>query len=98
METDTSRQYSPPVPVSSTTAVHYRQFRQSSTRSHGPSPLPESHDLLTIKADLQALLPHLENCLRRLQSDLRHSEKNAAGWDHGKPTLGASQSIIYARE
>ncbi|KAI8376236.1 histone acetyltransferases subunit 3-domain-containing protein [Radiomyces spectabilis] len=78
MDTDLTRQYSSPTPVSASTAALYRQFK-SSASSHVASQIgniPESQELLSIKADLERLLPHSEARLRHLKKELNHLEKN----------------------
>ncbi|KAI9020659.1 hypothetical protein CLU79DRAFT_719780 [Phycomyces nitens] len=86
MDTELTRQYSSPTPVSTSTIALYRQFRQPTIGSHGPTQfgnLPESNDLLAIKANLEGLLTSAETRHRRLRRDLNHLEKNVKIHDNG---------------
>ncbi|OAD70096.1 hypothetical protein PHYBLDRAFT_171485 [Phycomyces blakesleeanus NRRL 1555(-)] len=86
MDTNLTRQYSSPTPVSASTVVLYRQFRQSYIGSHGPTQfgnLPESNDLLAIKANLEELLTSAETRNRLLKRDLNHLEKDVKINDNG---------------
>ncbi|KAI7864173.1 hypothetical protein BDF14DRAFT_1836603 [Spinellus fusiger] len=75
MDTDLTRQYTPPIPVSPATLSLYRQYRPV---MHGPQlgHLPESHHLLSIKADLEQLLEPTETRLIHLKHDLHHLQRN----------------------
>lgn len=94
MDADINRQYSLPIPVSTSTAAHYRQFRNaaSTTASNITSvqlgAIPESQDLLTIKTDLEGLLPHSEARMHHLKKDYSHLEKNIKIKDSGKVQWG----------
>ncbi|CEG72147.1 hypothetical protein RMATCC62417_07755 [Rhizopus microsporus] len=70
------RRYSQPVTVSAATALHYRQFKNSSSVSSNIGSIPDPIDLLKIKADLEAILPISERRIHNLQKDLVHLKKN----------------------
>lgn len=72
----TTRRYTQPVPVSAATALHYRQYRTSSSVASSLGSIPDPTDLLSIKADLEALLPLSEKRIRNLQRDLGYLKKN----------------------
>ncbi|CAO3640733.1 unnamed protein product [Mucor hiemalis] len=76
MNSETTRRYTQPVPVSAATALHYRQYRNSSSVASSLGSIPDPNDLLHIKADLEALLPISEKRIRNLQRDLSHLKKN----------------------
>ncbi|KAI9483520.1 MAG: histone acetyltransferases subunit 3-domain-containing protein [Benjaminiella poitrasii] len=71
-----TRRYTQPIPVSATTALHYRQFKNSTSVASTLGSIPESSDLLKIKADLESLLPLSEKRIRHLQHDLSFIKKN----------------------
>lgn len=79
---DLTHRYSPPTPVSQSTAFHYRGHQQSTRNnnnaSHGsPSHhLPGVSDLANIKADLERVLTRAETRLRHLRKDFGHLDKN----------------------
>ncbi|KAI8100175.1 histone acetyltransferases subunit 3-domain-containing protein [Halteromyces radiatus] len=88
MDSEVTRQYSLPIPVSTSTAAHYRQFRNVASTSSAIattqlSAIPESHDLLNIKTDLEGLLPHSEARMLHLKKDYSHLEKNVKVKDNG---------------
>ncbi|KAI9279990.1 hypothetical protein BY458DRAFT_431168 [Sporodiniella umbellata] len=70
------RRYSQPIPVSSSTSLHYRQFKNSSSVSSTIGSIPDPIDLVKIKSDLEALLPLSEKRIQNLQKDLVHLKKN----------------------
>ncbi|KAI9342154.1 histone acetyltransferases subunit 3-domain-containing protein [Pilaira anomala] len=76
MNPESMRRYTQPVPVSAATALHYRQYRNSSSVASSLGSIPDPHELLNIKADLEALLPLSEKRARNLQRDLIHLKKN----------------------
>ncbi|KAI8093981.1 histone acetyltransferases subunit 3-domain-containing protein [Thamnidium elegans] len=76
MNPELMRRYTQPVPVSAATALHYRQYRNSSSVASSLGSIPDPHELLNIKADLEALLPLSEKRARNLQIDLIHLKKN----------------------
>lgn len=76
MNPELTRRYTQPVPVSAATALHYRQYRNSSSVASSLGSIPDPNDLLNIKADLEALLPLSEKRIRNLQRDLIHLKKN----------------------
>ncbi|GAA5796595.1 hypothetical protein HPULCUR_001968 [Helicostylum pulchrum] len=76
MNPELMRRYTQPVPVSAATALHYRQYRNSSSVASSLGSIPDPHELLNIKADLEALLPLAEKRARNLQRDLIHLKKN----------------------
>ncbi|KAL0074226.1 hypothetical protein J3Q64DRAFT_1778605 [Phycomyces blakesleeanus] len=98
MDTNLTRQYSSPTPVSASTVVLYRQFRQSYIGSHGPTQfgnLPESNDLLAIKANLEELLTSAETRNRLLKRDLNHLEKDVKINDNGgRPVCKHRQAAL----
>lgn len=90
MDSEATRQYSLPIPVSTSTAAHYRQLRNAANASSviaatQLSAIPESQDLLKIKTDLEGLLPHSEARMQHLKKDYSHLEKNVKIKDNGKP-------------
>ncbi|CAO3658335.1 unnamed protein product [Rhizopus stolonifer] len=70
------RRYSQPIPVSPSTSLHYRQFKNSSSVSSTIGYIPDPIDLVKIKSDLEALLPMSERRIHNLQKDLIHLKKN----------------------
>jgi hypothetical protein len=76
MNSELTRRYAQPVPVSAATALHYRQYRNSSSVASSLGSIPDPSDLLHIKADLEALLPISEKRVRNLQRDLSYVKKN----------------------
>lgn len=70
------RRYSQPIPVSPSTSLHYRQFKNSSSVSSTIGSIPDPIDLVKIKSDLEALLPMSERRIHNLQKDLIHLKKN----------------------
>jgi GTPase SAR1 family protein len=76
MNSELTRRYAQPVPVSAATALHYRQYRNSSSVASSLGSIPDPSDLLNIKADLEALLPITEKRIRNLQRDLANVKKN----------------------
>ncbi|KAI8079026.1 uncharacterized protein B0P05DRAFT_470477 [Gilbertella persicaria] len=81
MSSELTRRYPQPVSVSAATALHYRQFRNSSSVASSLGSIPESTDLLNIKADLESLLPISEKRIRHLQRDLTNLKKNIRARD-----------------
>ncbi|KAI7908062.1 uncharacterized protein BX663DRAFT_464577 [Cokeromyces recurvatus] len=75
-ELTTRYRYTIPVPVSTTTALHYRQFKKSTSVASTLGSIPETSDLLKMKADVESLLPLSERRIRHLQRDLSFIRKN----------------------
>ncbi|KAI9361317.1 histone acetyltransferases subunit 3-domain-containing protein [Pilaira anomala] len=90
MNTDLTRQYNLPKPVSNTTASIIEQYKQNLNNStlhndnntttgnnnNHPLGIPDLQDLLNMKADLEALLPLSESRVRDLKKDLSHLDRN----------------------
>lgn len=76
MNTELPRKYTQPIPVSSSTALHYRQFKNASSVTSSLGSIPEASELLKIKADLESILPISEKRIRNLQRDLSVLKKN----------------------
>lgn len=76
MNTELTRKYAQPIPVSASTALHYRQFKNSTSVTSSLGSIPDAPDLLKIKADLESLLPLSEKRIRNLQRDLSVLKKN----------------------
>ncbi|CAO3647771.1 unnamed protein product [Cunninghamella blakesleeana] len=69
MDTESTRQYSLPIPVSSSTAAHYRQYKNTTSNASAITvnqlgAIPDSQELLTIKSNFKCLLPHSEARMR----------------------------------
>lgn len=79
---DLTHRYSPPTPVSQSTAFYYRGHQQSTRNNnnaaHGSSShhLPGVSDLANIKADLERVLTRAETRLRHLRKDFNHLDKD----------------------
>ncbi|KAL1926714.1 hypothetical protein VTP01DRAFT_5609 [Rhizomucor pusillus] len=96
MKSNPSRQYSPPAPMSSLTASFYRQnsSRNGSSSAHGSAlNLPDTHDLSSIKADLESILPHTEMRLQRLKEDMESLDKSLGRRDQDK-TKSAGGGLV----
>lgn len=73
--------------MSSLTASFYRQnsSRNGSSSAHGSAlNLPDTHDLSSIKADLESILPHTEMRLQRLKEDMESLDKSLGRRDQGE--------------
>ncbi|KAL9552059.1 hypothetical protein PS6_004685 [Mucor atramentarius] len=76
MNQELTRRYPQPVPVSAATALHYRQYKNSTSVNSSLGSIPDHIELLNIKADLEALLPLSERRIRNLTRDLSNIKKN----------------------
>ncbi|KAI8994778.1 histone acetyltransferases subunit 3-domain-containing protein [Pilobolus umbonatus] len=76
MNSELTRRYSQPVPVSAATSLHYRQYKNSTSVASSLGSIPDPQDLLNIKADLEAILPISEKRIRNFQRDLSYLKKN----------------------
>ncbi|ORX58751.1 hypothetical protein DM01DRAFT_1333370 [Hesseltinella vesiculosa] len=94
---DATRQYSLPIPVSTSTAAHYRQLKNGSSSNISPSQLgaiPESQELMTIKNDLEGLLPFSETRIAELKKDYNHIDKNVKIKDQIGSKKNASNATV----
>lgn len=71
-----TRKYGQPIPVSTSTALHYRQFKNNTSVTASLGSIPEVTELLKIKADLENLLPISERRIKYLQRDLSTVKKH----------------------
>lgn len=108
MNTDLTRQYNLPKPVSNTTASIVEQYKQnlnSSTvhndnnittgnNNNHPLSIPDLQDLLNMKADLEALLPLSESRVRDLKKDLSHLDRNVKIRDSGNKKIFSLFGVI----
>ncbi|KAF7728683.1 Transcriptional regulator [Apophysomyces ossiformis] len=99
MDSESRRQYQLPISVSEETALHYRQFRNSSNIASPLESIPDSHDLLRVQTDLENLLPLSEARLRNLRKDLDHLERNVKVSDTGSESkpAGKNMNAIYEK-
>lgn len=84
MNAELTRKYIQPIPVSASTALHYRQFKNNTSVTASLGSIPEVADLLKIKSDLENLLPNSERRIRSLQRDLSTVKKHVELDDSGK--------------
>lgn len=98
MNTDLTRQYNLPTPVSNSTASIIEQYKQNLNNQNAhndnnttagnninhPSSIPDLQDLLNMKADLEALLPLSESRVKDLKKDLSHLDRNVKIRDNGE--------------
>ncbi|KAI8149614.1 histone acetyltransferases subunit 3-domain-containing protein [Fennellomyces sp. T-0311] len=103
MDSNLSRQYSPPAAVSPTITGHYYQqhsqsSRNSSSTNSPSSNLPGANDLSGIKADLERVLAHTERRLKYLDKDFNHLQKNVkireTGSGEGRKSSGSSGKSV----
>ncbi|GAA5816822.1 hypothetical protein MFLAVUS_010356 [Mucor flavus] len=109
MNTDLTRQYNLPKPVSNSTTSIIEQYKQNlnNQNTHNdnnittgnnvnhPSSIPDLQDLLNMKADLEALLPLSESRVKDLKKDLSHLDKNVKIRDN--ETSGKNMNVIMEK-
>ncbi|KAI9250910.1 histone acetyltransferases subunit 3-domain-containing protein [Phascolomyces articulosus] len=76
MDSNLSRQYSPPTSVSPTITGHYTQTSRNNSTNSPSSSLPTANDLSSIRADLERVLTHTEKRRKYLEKDIHHLQKN----------------------
>ncbi|KAI9497599.1 histone acetyltransferases subunit 3-domain-containing protein [Zychaea mexicana] len=98
MDSNLSRQYSPPASVSPTITGHYYQQAQAASRNSNNSnnlpSLPTASDLSSIKADLERVLSHSDKRQKHLEKDLNHLQKNVNIRDSGDGRAGTSGKSV----
>ncbi|KAI7859667.1 histone acetyltransferases subunit 3-domain-containing protein [Circinella umbellata] len=75
MDSNLSRQYSPPASVSPSITGYYTQASKNNS-NNSPSSLPTPTDLTSIRADLERVLTHTEKRRKYLEKDITHLQKN----------------------
>ncbi|CEI87245.1 hypothetical protein RMCBS344292_01662 [Rhizopus microsporus] len=78
MNTESTRQYSLPRPLSNTTTTLIKLAHQQ------PLVIPDAQELLSIKADLEVLLPLAENRAQDLKRGLNKLDGNVKIYDNGE--------------
>lgn len=78
MNTESTRQYSLPIPLSNTTTTLIKLAHQQ------PLVIPDAQELLSIKADLEVLLPLAENRAQDLKRGLNKLDGNVKIYDNGE--------------
>lgn len=87
MNTDLTRQYDLPTPVSDSTHYILEQYKaDNNNTSNGTLHIPTLQDLLTMKEDLESLLPLTELRVKDLKEDLTKLDRNTKIRDNGEAT------------
>lgn len=85
MNTDLTRQYDLPTPVSDSTHYILEQYKaDNNNTSNGTLHIPTLQDLLTMKEDLESLLPLTELRVKDLKEDLTKLDRNTKIRDNGE--------------
>ena len=83
MDSNLSRQYSPPASVSPSITGYYTQTSKNNSNNSPSSSLPTATDLTSIRADLERVLTHTEKRRKYLEKDITHLQKNVKIHDSG---------------
>jgi hypothetical protein len=97
MNTELTRRYTQPATVSAATALHYRQYKNSTSVASSLGSIPDSHDLLAMKTDLEGILPNSEKRLKYLQCDMFYIKKHVKIRDIRKSVLVPFLTGILSR-
>ncbi|ORY92105.1 histone acetyltransferases subunit 3-domain-containing protein [Syncephalastrum racemosum] len=77
MESESTRRYNPPIPLSSSTAQQYRQYvSPASAVSSNIRDIPEPHDLCNIRNDLETIVQAPQARILLLKKDLSNLLEN----------------------
>ncbi|KAI8886072.1 hypothetical protein K501DRAFT_244821 [Backusella circina FSU 941] len=90
MNTELTRRYTQPVTVSAATALHYRQYKNSTSVASSLGSIPDSQELLAMKTDLEGILPNSEKRLKYLQRDMFYIKKHVKIRDSGQDARKSS--------
>lgn len=84
MNTELTRQYDLPTPVSDSTHFILEQYKADNNSTNGTLHIPSLQDLLTMKEDLENLLPLTETRVKDLKEDLTKLDSNVKIRDNGE--------------
>lgn len=87
MNTDLTRQYNLPTPVSNSTTSILEQYKADNNSTTGTLSIPDLQDLLNLKAELETLLPLSESRVKDLKTDLNNLDHNVKIRDNGESKL-----------
>lgn len=108
MNSDLTRQYNLPTPVSQSIASLLEQYKLNINSTHHdnstngnnimsqPSLIPDLQDLLNIKHDLEALLPLSEARVKDLKQDLNQLDRNVKIRDNGNKISLKAHSFVFS--
>ena len=83
MDSNLSRQYSPPASISPSITGYYTQTSKNNSNNSPSSSLPTATDLTSIRADLERVLTHTEKRRKYLEKDITHLQRNVKIHDSG---------------